>query len=144
MKRNDKPDMPEGGNNNFFNQNPLLIFAIFSIVAILVFKYFAAPTQEMDGMGGSQQTQGMRQVTKNLGYYDFKELVKDGRIEFVSISATSLRAVSTDGNVKTVYMVKRIQPDMDLIPLLDEKKLVGFLTLVINYLPRFVTHRAAT
>ena len=44
MRRKDNTPGPEQGgpeNNNFFNQNPLLIFAIFSIVAILVFKYFA-------------------------------------------------------------------------------------------------------
>ncbi len=71
-----------------------------------------------DGFNASSQ----RQIYKKLGYYEFKELVKSGQIEEVSIGNTTIKAVSNQNGVKTVYTIKRIQPDMDLIPTLDSNK----------------------
>lgn len=123
MKRQN--NMPNNGgddnNNNFFNQNPLLIFAIFSIVAIMIFKYYSNDLTQVDSLGNSTN-QNMRQVTKSLSYYDFKELVKNGAIENVSIGKTSIKAISTDGNLRTIYNIKRIHPDNELLPLLEKSK----------------------
>jgi len=107
-------------NNNFFNQNPLLVFAIFSIVIIMVFKNFLAPD---DGIGGMSNIQGGKAVTKNINYYDFKELVKKNQITYVAMGQTILRAVDEKGATKTVYIVKKVGQDPTLIPLLDEKKI---------------------
>lgn len=110
-------DNKDNKNNNFFNQNPLLVFGIFSIVIIMVFKNFLAPE---DGMG---VTQGGQSVTKDINYYDFKELVKKNQVTYVAMGQTMLRAVDDRGGVKTVYTVKKVGQDATLIPLLDEKKI---------------------
>jgi len=117
---NQNNDNKDNKNNNFFNQNPLLVFAIFSIVIIMVFKNFLAPD---DGMGGMSNPQGGKAVTKNINYYDFKELVKKNQVTYVAMGQTMLRAVDDNGVTKTVYIVKKVGQDPTLIPLLDEKKI---------------------
>ncbi len=118
-KQNNTPNNggDDNNNNNFFNQNPLLIFAIFSIIAIMVFKYFS---NDLATDNLSSTNQNMRQVTKSLSYYDFKEYVKAGRIQSASIGETVIKAVSEDGNVRTIYNIKRIHPDNELLPLLEK------------------------
>lgn len=119
MKQQDNKEKKPGGNN-FFNQNPILIFAIFSIIAILIFKNFAEEATVGDGsMGGSQN---VRKVTKNISYYDFKELVKTGEINYVAIGNTQIKATSDQAGLRTMYVTKRIEPDPSLLPLLEEKK----------------------
>jgi len=117
---NQNKDNKDNKNSNFFNQNPLLVFAIFSIVIIMVFKNFLAPD---DGMGGMSNSQGGKAVTKNINYYDFKELVKKNQVTYVAMGQTILRAVDEKGVTKTVYIVKKVGQDPTLIPLLDEKKI---------------------
>ncbi len=117
---NPNNDNRDDKNNNFFNKNPLLVFAIFSIVIIMVFKNFLAPD---DGIGGMNGVQGGKAVTKNINYYDFKELVKKNQITYVAMGQTILRAVDEKGATKTVYIVKKVGQDPTLIPLLDEKKI---------------------
>jgi cell division protease FtsH len=118
MKQSDNQNgSGNNNNNNFFNQNPILIFAIFSILSILIFKNFAD-----DGMmnsDGMNQNSNTRKVSKNLSYYDFKELVKSGGVNFVNIGKTTIRAINEQGNLQTVYVVKRIVPDETLLPLLE-------------------------
>ncbi|MCV6607100.1 MAG: ATP-dependent zinc metalloprotease FtsH [Campylobacterales bacterium] len=123
MNRQNNDNRPDGpDNNNFFNQNPLLIFAIFSVVAILIFKYVASPEAGMTDGSSGFGSNSQRSVYKKIGYYDFKELVKSGQIEEVSIGKTTLKAVSNQGGLKTVYTIKRIHPDNDLLPILDSNK----------------------
>ena len=117
---NQNNDNKDNKNNNFFNQNPLLVFAIFSIVIIMVFKNFLAPD---DGMGSMGNAQGGKAVTKNINYYEFKELVKKNQVTYVAMGQTMLRAVDEKGAIKTVYIVKKVGEDATLIPLLDEKKI---------------------
>jgi len=117
---NQNKDNKDNKNSNFFNQNPLLVFAIFSIVIIMVFKNFLAPD---DGMGGMSNSQGGKAITKNINYYDFKELVKKNQVTYVAMGQTILRAVDEKGTTKTVYIVKKVGQDPTLIPLLDEKKI---------------------
>ncbi len=117
---NQNNDNKDNKNNNFFNQNPLLVFAIFSIVIIMVFKNFLAPD---DGMGGVNGVAGGKAVTKNINYYEFKELVKKNQVTYVAMGQTTLRAVNENGVSKTVYIVKKVGEDSTLIPLLDEKKI---------------------
>ena len=118
MKQNN--DNKDNKNNNFFNQNPLLVFGVFSIVIIMVFKNFLAPD---DGLGGISGSQNGKAVTKDINYYDFKELVKKNQITYVAMGQTMLRAVDDKGVTKTVYLVKKVGQDPTLIPLLDEKKI---------------------
>ncbi len=103
----------ENINNNFFNQNPLLVFAVFAIIAIVIFKYFS-------GDGGNFESSAQRLQAKQVSYYEFKELVKTDMISKARISAGTIKALSADGRYE--YIVKRVSPDKDLLPLLEEKK----------------------
>ncbi len=107
-------------NNNFFNQNPLLVFAIFSIVIIIVFKNFMTPN---DGMISSQVGSSQNAVTKNINYSKFKELVKDGKLSYVAIGQTIIRAYVQNGAVKDIYMVKKVAGDNNLVSQLEAKKI---------------------
>ncbi len=118
---NQRRDDDNKNQNNFFNQNPLLVFAIFSIVVIMLFKALFAPSGEMATMGSSANTQ-YTGSTKTINYYEFKELIKNNQITYVAIGQSSIRAISDKNGIKNVYLVRKVGPDSTLIPLLDEKK----------------------
>lgn len=120
MNNNENKDNKDNKNNNFFNQNPLLVFGIFSIVIIMIFKNFLAPD---DGMGGANSTSNSKSITKNINYYDFKDLVRKNQVNYVAIGQTILKASAENGVSKTVYIVKKVAEDNTLVPLLDEKKI---------------------
>jgi cell division protease FtsH len=107
-------------NNNFFNQNPLLVFAIFSIVIIIVFKNFMTPN---DGMMDSTMGSTQNAVTKNINYFQFKELVKKGKLSYVAIGQTTIRAYIQNGAVKDIYIIKKVAGDSNLVAQLEEKKI---------------------
>ena len=107
-------------NNNFFNQNPLLVFAIFSIVIIIVFKNFMTPN---DGMMSSSVGSTQNAVTKNINYSKFKELVKEGKLSYVAIGQTTIRAYVQNGAVKDIYVVKKVAGDNNLVSQLEAKKI---------------------
>lgn len=115
----DNRDNKNEKKNNFFNQNPLLVFAIFSIVVILIFKNFTS-TSDANAMGGNFGTQNI--VTKNINYYELKELIRNGQISSVAIGQTTIKAFSGEGAQKTAYVVKKVGEDNTFIPLMDEKK----------------------
>ncbi len=120
MSQNNKKN--DNNNNNFFNQNPLVIFAIFSVLIIVLFKGIIEPNGGLDdGMSqnstfGSQKTQ-----TKSINYYELKELIKKKEITYVAIGQTTIKGVSENGGIKTVYYVKKVGQDNTLIPLLDQQ-----------------------
>lgn len=115
----DNRDNKNEKKNNFFNQNPLLVFAIFSIVVILIFKNFTS-TSDANAVGGNFGTQNI--VTKNINYYELKELIRNGQISSVAIGQTTIKAFSGEGALKTAYVVKKVGEDNTFIPLMDEKK----------------------
>ncbi len=112
-------------NNNFFNQNPLIIFAIFSVVIILLFKSLVEPTGGNMGESGMSGGAFTSQPTKtaNINYYELKQLIKQNKINYVAIGQSMIKAVSEEGGVKTIYYVKKVGQDNTLIPLLDEHKI---------------------
>ena len=118
MSQNKKDDK----NNNFFNQNPLLIFAIFSILIIMIFKSFIEPSAGINE-GESAFNSMKTSQTKSINYFEFKELVKSKQITYVAIGQTSIKAVSKTGVGKTIYYVKKVGQDNTLIPLLDAQKI---------------------
>jgi len=119
----EEKDPQNNKKNNFFNQNPLLVFAIFSVVVILIFKNFT--TQADNNVIPSSFGSSTPNVTKNINYFELKELIRNGQIGYVAIGQTTIKAFSTEGALKTVYMVKKVGEDNTLIPLMDEKK-VGY------------------
>ncbi|MDR1614904.1 MAG: ATP-dependent zinc metalloprotease FtsH [Campylobacteraceae bacterium] len=112
MGQNNNNNQPPQ-NNNFFNKNPLLVFAVFSIVVIMIFKTFLAPSSDSDVANANMQT-------KNVAYYEIKELIKENKIESVSISDISIIAISK-GSPRIKYIAQRVGEDSALLPLLEEK-----------------------
>lgn len=101
----------QNGNNNggFFNKNPIIIFAIFSVVIILLFRSFT-DSGTIGGIGGGNT------ASKTIAYSDFKDMVKNKQIVQVAISEGTIKAVSTD---KTIYVTKRVS-DPTLVPMLEQ------------------------
>ncbi|NCB54978.1 MAG: ATP-dependent metallopeptidase FtsH/Yme1/Tma family protein, partial [Epsilonproteobacteria bacterium] len=116
---NPNPDNKNDKKNNFFNQNPLLMFAIFSIIVILLFKNFTGGTSD-NGMAANFNVQNS--ATRTISYYELKELIRNSQISYVAIGQTTIKAFSNEGAQKTVYVVKKVGEDSTLIPLMDEKK----------------------
>ncbi len=117
MSQNNRDDK----NNNFFNKNPLVMFAIFSIVIILLFKSIIEPGDGIttdEGGFGNQSTK-----TEKISYYKLKELIKSKKITYLAIGQTTLKGISENGSIKTIYYVKKVGEDATLIPLLDEQKI---------------------
>jgi len=123
MAQNESNPNPDK-NGNFFNKNPLITFAIFSIAVIILFKAVIGDENELSGkMNGQNVTR-----TQEISYADLKRLIQDKQVEKVSIGQTYIRAIGNDGTGKVAYTTRIIGPDTTLIPLLDEKKInyVGF------------------
>jgi len=101
-------------NNNFFNKNPLITFAIFSVVVILLFKVVVG-----DGSSTSQSTLGNNKKVKQISYSELKTLVNSKSINKVEIGQTYIKAVSNDGS--QVYTTRVVRGDTKLIEELDAK-----------------------
>jgi len=101
--------------NNFFNKNPLVTFAIFSIVIILVFKTLIG---DESSLNGSMQT---AKRTQQVSYSQMKDLVDAKGVQKVEIGQTFIKAVSTDG--RTVYTTRIVRGDTKLIESLDKQKI---------------------
>ncbi|WP_304546192.1 ATP-dependent zinc metalloprotease FtsH [Sulfurimonas microaerophilic] len=102
-------------NNNFFNQNPLITFAIFSVAVILIFKMMIG-----EG-GGSSSTLGGGAKVKQVSYSELKALVENKELSNVEIGQSYIRAKSTDG--ATLYTTRVIPEDNGLVELLDKNKI---------------------
>ena len=105
-------------NNNFFNQNPLLTFAIFSVVIILVFKTLIG---DQDSALGSSMQQGASKH-KEVTYSELKKMINSNGVNEVAIGQNFIRGFVDDGGGrKTVYTARLVHQDPDLIKLLDAK-----------------------
>ncbi len=101
-------------NNNFFNKNPLVTFAIFSVVIILVFK---ALVGDGTGLEGNGTTTAKR--TQQVSYSELKSLVKSKSVSKVDIGQTYIKALSSDGS--KIYTTRIIKGDTELIKELDKQ-----------------------
>ena len=101
-------------NNNFFNQNPLITFAIFSIVIIGLFKVLV-------GDGASSQTAlgGASKRVKQVSYSELKSLVDSKSVAKVEIGQSYIKAFSSDGS--SVYTTRIVKGDTKLIDSLDKQ-----------------------
>ncbi|MDD3594774.1 ATP-dependent zinc metalloprotease FtsH [Sulfuricurvum sp.] len=106
-------------NGNFFNKNPLITFAIFSVVVIVLFKAFIGDESDIAGKISGQNVTRTQEIT----YADLKKLIQEKQVEKVSIGQTYIRAIGNDGNGKVAYTTRIVGPDATLIPLLDEKQI---------------------
>jgi cell division protease FtsH len=112
---NKKPE----NNNNFFKDNPLIAFAIFSIVVIMIFKVIIGNNT----VGENTLNMTNKQViqTKKVSYSDIKKLVKSDKIAELKITPTVIEAISKGNGSVTRYIAEKIPAnDPDFIKLLDE------------------------
>ncbi len=114
---NDNKNDKNNKNKNFFENNPMIVFVLFSLVTIMAFKSFF-PQDDMNANGG-QVSYGQTSY-KKVSYSDLKQLIKNGQIEYVGIGDTGIKATSkvTHGSQIT-YRALRVIPDDTLIPLLE-------------------------
>lgn len=112
-----------GNNNNFFNNNPLLVFVLFSIVTIFVFKTLFPQEENMGTANGQIQSYGKTQ-NKSVPYSELKKLISSGKIEYVGIGNTTIKAISKQGPTGVVaYNARRVIPDETLISQLEKNNI---------------------
>ena len=124
LNNNNNNSGNNGNGNNFFNNNPLLIFVIFSIVTIFAFKAIF-PEQQMGGDSSNSNIQAFGQTSnKTVPYSDLKALISSGKIEYVGIGNTQIKAVSKIGTGQvTTFTARRVIPDDTLIPELEKNSI---------------------
>ena len=109
------PNRGNGDNgNNFFNKNPLITFAIFSLVIILFFK-------AVIGEGDSFQQNNRAYQHKEVSYSDMKRLIENKQVTEVAIGQFHIKALGFEGDRTVAYHTKIIAHDAELLKLLDEK-----------------------
>jgi cell division protease FtsH len=107
-------------NNNFFNDNPLLAFAIFSIVMIMVFKTIVGDNGGglNDFMGGESRVL----KTESVKYSDVKRLIREEKVSLVKITKASIEAIDKSGNIR--YIAQNVPAfDDQLIPLMEDRNI---------------------
>ncbi|MCB4743809.1 MAG: ATP-dependent zinc metalloprotease FtsH [Sulfurovum sp.] len=135
-----KNNKNQNNKNNFFNDNPLLAFAIFSIVIILIFKTFVGDsgTGSFNTMVNTQRIS----LTKQVKYSEIKKKIEEGVVKGVKLTQSTVEAILDENGRKVRYVASNIPTyDRDLIPLLDKKRIdyegvigSGFLSEIINML----------
>jgi len=111
----------DNNNNNFFNKNPLLAFAIFSIVIIMIFKSFVGDSEGLGNMlnSGNNVTQ-----TKTVKYSEIKAEIQKGTITSVKLTPTTIEAIADSNGRKTRFIAQNVPTyDKELIPLLEKKNI---------------------
>lgn len=108
-----KPNNPKQNPQNFFNKNPIFIFAIFAVIMVIVFKFFDTGSSFSGSLSGNE-------ASKNVPYSELKKLIENGQINQVSIGQTTIKAVSSSHN--TIYTAKKVN-DPNLVTLLDQKNI---------------------
>ncbi|MDX9813460.1 MAG: ATP-dependent zinc metalloprotease FtsH [Sulfurimonadaceae bacterium] len=111
MQNNNNKNNP----NNFFNQNPLLTFAIFSVVIIVLFK--ALVTEGGTGEDGMANTARAKQIS----YSEFKTLIGSKSLKKVEIGQTYIKAFDNSGS--TLYTTRIIKGDNTLVKELEDNNI---------------------
>ncbi|MBD3800774.1 MAG: ATP-dependent zinc metalloprotease FtsH [Campylobacterales bacterium] len=107
----------DSNNKNFFNQNPLITFAIFSVVVILIFK---ALIGEQGDSGVMYQSVSK---TQEVSYSELKALIENHTISKVAIGQSYIRALGEQNGQKITYTARKVANDDTLVPLLDKEKI---------------------
>ncbi|MCD6173301.1 MAG: ATP-dependent zinc metalloprotease FtsH [Sulfurimonas sp.] len=107
-------DSNNNDDNNFFNKNPLITFAVFSVVMILVFKVLVG-----DGAGINNGMSTKASKTQAVSYSELKSLVASKSVSKVEIGQSYIKAQSTDG--LSIYTTRIVRGDTKLIDELDKQ-----------------------
>jgi len=103
----------DNNNNNFFNKNPLITFAIFSIVIILLFK-------TLIGENSSDETSVVgNKRAKQISYSELKSLIETKGVNKVDIGQSYIKAYSADN--ATLYTTRIVPSDTKLTQELDKQ-----------------------
>ena len=103
-------------NDNFFNRNPLITFAIFSLITIFFFKLIIGDSTKGLSVDNIEQIQ----IHREISYSDMKELIKENRVSEVAIGQTRVKALGFEAGKQIIYSSKLIPYDTELIKLLDK------------------------
>ncbi|WP_455756801.1 ATP-dependent zinc metalloprotease FtsH [Sulfurimonas sp.] len=103
-------------DNNFFNKNPLITFAVFSVVMILVFKALVGDGAGLDANNGMV---GKNTRSKTVTYSELKSLVASKGVSKVEIGQTYIKAYASDGH--NVYTTRIVKGDTNLVQELDKQ-----------------------
>lgn len=101
-------------NNNFFNKNPLITFAIFSVVIILLFKALIGESgsSEVSSVAGNKRA-------KQISYSELKSLIETKGVNKVDIGQSYIKAYSADN--ATLYTTRIVPSDTRLTQELDKQ-----------------------
>ena len=112
---NNESNNNNNDDNNFFNKNPLVTFAIFSVVMILVFKTLVGDGTSLDNnsMGNKSNR------AKAVSYSELKSLVASKSVSKVEIGQTYIKAFSSDG--QNIYTTRIVRGDTKLVDELDKQ-----------------------
>jgi len=110
----EKKQNNDNNNNNFFNQNPLITFALFSVAVILLFKILVGDSQNINN-----SLSGTNSRVKEVSYSEMKSLVASKSVKKVDIGQSYIRAKSTTGS--TIYTTRIVKGDTNLIDELDKQ-----------------------
>lgn len=114
--------MSKKNNNNkkknFFSENPIMTFVIFSATMILIFSSIGGDLN----MADKDKFNSLSSKKQDVAYYDLKKLISSGVIDKVFIGNTTIKAYSSSGNMKQIFIAQRVSADTGLIPLLESKK----------------------
>jgi cell division protease FtsH len=91
----------DSNDNNFFNKNPLITFAIFSVIVILLFKVVIG-----EGSGVDNNIVGNSPRVKQVSYSELKALITSKSVDKVDIGQSYIKATSADGKVYTTRIIK--------------------------------------
>ncbi|MBE0513575.1 ATP-dependent zinc metalloprotease FtsH [Sulfurimonas sp.] len=99
--------------NNFFNKNPLITFAIFSVVIILLFKVLIGENSGSDAVAG-----GNKKV-KQISYSELKSLIESKSVKKVEIGQSYIKAFGADD--MTLYTTRIVPGDTKLTEELEKQ-----------------------
>ncbi|MFA5235003.1 MAG: ATP-dependent zinc metalloprotease FtsH [Sulfurimonas sp.] len=107
-------DNNNNNDNNFFNKNPLITFAIFSVVIILLFKALIGENSATE----SADVAGAKRV-KQISYSELKSLIETKGVNKVDIGQSYIKAYSSDS--ATLYTTRIVPSDAKLTEELDKQ-----------------------
>ncbi|MBS4068347.1 MAG: ATP-dependent zinc metalloprotease FtsH [Sulfurimonas sp.] len=104
---------PNNNDNNFFNKNPLITFAIFSVVIILLFKALIGenPGSEVAATGSKK--------AKQISYSELKSLITEKGVKKVEIGQSYIKAYGIDN--LTLYTTRIVPGDTKLTQELEQQ-----------------------
>ncbi|MDP2893101.1 MAG: ATP-dependent zinc metalloprotease FtsH [Sulfurimonas sp.] len=104
---------PNNNDNNFFNKNPLITFAIFSVVIILLFKALIGENS------GSEVAATGSKKAKQISYSELKSLITEKGVKKVEIGQSYIKAFGVDN--LTLYTTRIVPGDTKLTQELEQQ-----------------------